>query len=139
MNNKKHSKNADTSTSLTMTLKCQVCLCACTYVHRHTHFGSQRQRDLMSVNPFVRAFKFWLKIRQLIVPKVLIIYISFREKITVRFLNKMAKPDRYISNSKHDKNCQIAPMCALLSSFMIFAPSLIIFNLQYQLYMTFFL
>ena len=39
-------------------------------------------------------------------------------------LNKMAKPDRYISNSKHDRNCQ-------------FAPNLIIFEPIVSAYRTF--
>ena len=32
--------------------------------------------------------------------------------------NKMAKPDRYISNSKYDRNCQLEPNLSHLESFV---------------------
>ena len=35
-----------------------------------------------------------------------------------RKYNKMAKPDRYISNSKHDRNCQLEKNFSLIESFV---------------------
>ena len=38
--------------------------------------------------------------------------------VTENVCNKMAKPDRYISNSKHDRNCQLEPNLSLLEPFV---------------------
>ena len=53
-------------------------------------------------------------------------------------VNKMAKPDRYISNSKHDRNYQLEPNLSLLEPFVWHLRQISSFlNHSFKLYMTF--